>query len=115
MGNNMCCIDPSNEKYREMTDNELLVEKEENNNNRKWDIFYCIGYSLSIIVPTIIVICGGPVTILIGIGVSTFALIFYIVDYNNNSIKVETIEKELYKRADANIMKIKKTDIVQIN
>ena len=66
MGNNICCIDPPERKYREMSDMELEFEKKENEKNKKWDLIYSGGYTLSIIIPAIVVIAGGPVTLLIG-------------------------------------------------
>ena len=115
MGNNICCIEPPDRKYREMSDMELEFEKKEVENNKKWDIIYCGGYALSIIIPTIVVISGGPITLLVGVGISTIGLIFYVFDYTNNNIKSITIDKEFKNRSDSNIIKIKKTDIIEIN
>lgn len=115
MGNNICCIDPPHRKYREMSDMELEFEKKEVENNKKWDIIYSGGYTLSIIIPTIVVISGGPVTLLVGVGISTIGLTFYIFSYKNNNIKSIIIDNEFKNRAESNILKIKKTDIIEIN
>ena len=115
MGNNICCIDPPHRKYREMSDMELEFEKKEVEKKKKWDLIYAGGYGLSIVVPTIVVICGGPITVLLGVGISTIGLIFYVLDYSNNNIRKITIDKEFENRNESNIIKIKKTDIIQIS
>ena len=115
MGNNICCIDPPHRKYKDMSDIDLEFEKKDVKNNKKWDIVYAIGYGASIVIPTIVVVSGGPLTLLIGVGISTLGLVFYIFSYCNDNIKLIAINSEFKKRSDSNIMKIKKPEIIEIN
>ena len=70
---------------------ELEFEKKEVENNKTWDVIYCGGYALSIIIPTIVVISGGPITLLVGVGISTLGLIFYVFDYTNTLISWKSL------------------------
>ena len=115
MGNSLCCIDSPRKRYKDMTDNELSYEKKKIKKDKNWDKVYIGGYALSIVVPVIVVISGGPASLLIGIGISTIGFLYYIVSYVENSKNEKIIENRLMLRKEANIIKVKQNKIIYIN
>ena len=54
-----------------------MYEKKKIKKDKNWDKVYIGGYALSVVVPVIVVISGGPASLLIGIGISTRFFILY--------------------------------------
>ena len=102
MGNDCCCTS-SKEEVTKMTDIELQVEKRTTRKECCTNTSFGIIYILATGSMVIVVVTGGPLTLIISAVISGCLGIYYIGEFICNYQQIEGINREIKRREDAEV------------